>query len=227
MEEDLEIIMKIIVVGDGRIGKTNLITRFARGTFSQEYKKTLGVDFLQTEKFLKKHKQEVQFYIWDTAGQEEYDALTKKYYKGASACILAFSTDDKKSFENVEKWKSKVENECGDLPMVLVQTKYDLKDNQAFSEEEVSDLQARVGVKLFRSCSKENINVTEVFEYLGNVFLDEKNAGKGHEESKSQGPVATIKDIKKANDPVQKNQVKLSAQKSSEPKKKKKGIFGS
>jgi Ras-related protein Rab-23 len=83
--EDLEVIMKIIVVGDGRIGKTNLITRFARNKFNQEYKKTLGVDFLQTERFIKNHGQDVQFYIWDTAGQEEYDALTRKYYTGASA----------------------------------------------------------------------------------------------------------------------------------------------
>ena len=73
--------------------------------------KTLGVDFLQTEKFIKEHGQEVQFYIWDTAGQEEYDALTRKYYKGASACILAYSTEDEKSFQNVKKWREKVDNE--------------------------------------------------------------------------------------------------------------------
>jgi len=76
---------------------------------------------------LKDYGQEVQFYIWDTAGQEEYDALTRKYYKGASACILAFSTDDSNSFKNVTKWKKKVDDECGNLPTVLVQTKHDLK----------------------------------------------------------------------------------------------------
>jgi Ras-related protein Rab-23 len=53
--------------------------------FHRSINKTLGVDFLQTEKFLKDHGVEVKFYIWDTAGQEEYDALTKRYYKGASA----------------------------------------------------------------------------------------------------------------------------------------------
>ena len=87
MEEldDFDIIMKVIVVGDGRIGKTNLITRFAAKKFTTEYKKTLGVDFLQATSFIKGHGEEVQFYIWDTAGQEEYDALTRKYYDGAHA----------------------------------------------------------------------------------------------------------------------------------------------
>ncbi|CAI2379910.1 unnamed protein product [Moneuplotes crassus] len=174
VEEDIDIIMKVIVVGDGRIGKTNLITRFARNKFSQEYKKTLGVDFLQTEKFIKEHGQEIQFYIWDTAGQEEYDALTRKYYKGASACILAFSTEDQTSFNNVKRWKEKVDNECGDIAMALVQTKIDLKDTQPFTDEEVEQLSSDLGIKLFLTCSKDNINVSEVFEYLGNTFLTNK-----------------------------------------------------
>ena len=46
--------------------------------------------------------------LWDTAGQEEFDAITKAYYRGAQACVLAFSTVDRESFEAVEQWKRKV-----------------------------------------------------------------------------------------------------------------------
>ena len=59
-------------------------------------------------------------------GQEEFDAMTKAYYRGAVACIVAFSTTDRESFGAVEKWINKVENECGTIPMVLVQNKIDL-----------------------------------------------------------------------------------------------------
>ena len=62
------------------MGKTSMITRFARNQYSDEYKKTLGVDFLEKEKFIQSEGENVNFHIWDTAGQEEYDALTKKYY---------------------------------------------------------------------------------------------------------------------------------------------------
>lgn len=76
--------------------------------------------------------------LWDTAGQEEFDAITKAYYRGAQACVVAFSTIDRSSFEAVRKWKSKVEEECGgvgmgNIPMVLVQNKIDLMHQSAVS----------------------------------------------------------------------------------------------
>lgn len=46
--------------------------------------------------------------LWDTAGQEEFDAITKAYYRGAQACVVAFSTTDRDSFTAVRKWKKKV-----------------------------------------------------------------------------------------------------------------------
>lgn len=69
--------------------------------------------------------------LWDTAGQEEFDAITKAYYRGAQACVVAFASNDRSSFEAVGKWKRKVEEECGgigmgNIPMVLVQNKIDL-----------------------------------------------------------------------------------------------------
>lgn len=66
------------------------------------------------------------FKMKDTAGQEEFDAITKAYYRGAQACVITFSTTDRNSFEAVKDWKKKVENECGEIPTVLVQNKIDL-----------------------------------------------------------------------------------------------------
>ena len=121
-----------------------MITRFVKNVFSEEYKKTLGVDFLQKKSFIKELAEEVEFYLWDTAGQEEFNSLTRKYYKGASACILAYSTVDKDSFDHIEKWKIAVEDECGTIPMVLVQTKIDLIDNATVSQKEAETLAKKV-----------------------------------------------------------------------------------
>lgn len=52
--------------------------------------------------------EEVRLMLWDTAGQEEFDAITKAYYRGAQACVLAFSTTDRDSFEAAHSWKLKV-----------------------------------------------------------------------------------------------------------------------
>ena len=113
-----------MIVGNGAVGKSSMIQRYCRGTFTKSYKKTIGVDFL--EKQLRVHGEDVRLMLWDTAGQEEFDAITKAYYRGAQACVVAFSTTDRASFDAVKKWKKKVEDECGHVPMVLVQNKIDL-----------------------------------------------------------------------------------------------------
>lgn len=83
-----------------------MIQRFCRGVFTRDYKKTIGVDFL--ERVLSINGQSVRLMLWDTAGQEEFDAITRTYYRGASACVLTCSITDKNSFNALPVWKTKV-----------------------------------------------------------------------------------------------------------------------
>ncbi|CAH2042150.1 unnamed protein product, partial [Iphiclides podalirius] len=104
-EEDLEVALKVVIVGDGGVGKSSMIQRYCRGTFTRDYKKTIGVDFLERQ--IEIDGEEVRLMLWDTAGQEEFDAITKAYYRGAHACVLAFSTTDRDSFLALHSWKLK------------------------------------------------------------------------------------------------------------------------
>ena len=76
----------------------------------------------------------VKLMIWDTAGQEEFDSLTSRYYKGAGAAVLVFSTEDRASFDALPSWKRKVEDECGVIAMALVQNKIDLMHRAAMTK---------------------------------------------------------------------------------------------
>lgn len=105
-EEELEVAIKVVIVGNGGVGKSSMIQRYCKGTFTRDYKKTIGVDFLERQ--LELDGEEVRLMLWDTAGQEEFDAITKAYYRGAQACVLAFSTTDRDSFEAAHSWKLKV-----------------------------------------------------------------------------------------------------------------------
>lgn len=187
--DDLETIMKVIVVGNGMVGKSSMITRFAQNVYTDEYKKTLGCDFLEKDHFIKSSGEEIKFNIWDTAGQEEYDALTKKYYRGAQACILAFSTTDRASFDDLTKWRVKVEDQCGKIPMIIVQTKIDLIDEAVMTEEESNEVAEKEELKLFKTCAKENEMISEVFEHLGIEYLERKQNGT---QPVGPGPVSTI-----------------------------------
>lgn len=97
--------------------------------------------------------------LWDTAGQEEFDALTKAYYRVSDGCVLAFSTTDVQSFEAIEKWKKKVEFECGPIPMVLVQNKSDLMEESRVSPQSVERLAKNLNLPVFQTSSKNNFNI--------------------------------------------------------------------
>ncbi|XP_071965809.1 ras-related protein Rab-23-like [Antedon mediterranea] len=168
-EEDIEIAIKVIVVGNGAVGKSSMIQRYCKGIFTADYKKTIGVDFL--EKQIEINDEEVRMMLWDTAGQEEFDAITKSYYRGAQACVLAFSTVDRDSFEAIESWKRKVEDEVSSIPMVLIQNKIDLVDDAVLEPEEAEALAKRLKLRFYRTSVKENLNIEDVFRYLADKYI--------------------------------------------------------
>nr|XP_022908088.1 ras-related protein Rab-23 [Onthophagus taurus] len=170
-EEELEVALKVVIVGNGGVGKSSMIQRYCKGTFTKDYKKTIGVDFLERQ--IEVDGEDVRLMLWDTAGQEEFDAITKAYYRGAQACVLAFSTTDRDSFEAAHSWKLKVENECGEIPTVIVQNKIDLIEHSVVSPEEVDLLARALGCKLIRTSVKEDVNVAAVFRHLAARCLQE------------------------------------------------------
>jgi len=109
--------------------------------------------------------------IWDTAGQEEFGKLTRSYYLGAHACVVAFSTTDRASFEAVKGWIEKVEEVVQDIPMVLVQNKIDQIDKAVMTKEEAEALAAEVRLKFYKTSVQENISVDDVFQYLSEQYL--------------------------------------------------------
>ncbi|XP_072533692.1 ras-related protein Rab-23 isoform X2 [Salminus brasiliensis] len=159
LEEDMEVAIKVVVVGNGAVGKSSMIQRYCKGIFTKDYKKTIGVDFLERQIVV--NDEDVRLMLWDTAGQEEFDAITKAYYRGAQACVLVFSTTDRESFEAISSWREKVEMEVGDIPTVLVQNKIDLLDDTVIKNEEAEGLAKKLKLRFYRASVKEDLNVNE------------------------------------------------------------------
>ena len=177
--EDINPNMKIIVVGNGKVGKTTLTIKFAKNIYTTEYKKTLGVDFLNTKRYVKAIDREVEFYIWDTAGQDYYNAITRRYYKGADAALIVFSVIDKESFDNVSSWYDKVINECDHIPIILVMSKIDLIDEAVVSEKEAIELAKQLNLNLIKVSSKNGTMVNEVFEKLAIEHFNHSSGSHG------------------------------------------------
>uniref|UniRef100_A0A2K5E191 Ras-related protein Rab-23 n=1 Tax=Aotus nancymaae TaxID=37293 RepID=A0A2K5E191_AOTNA len=167
LEEDMEVAIKMVVVGTG-VGKSSMIQRYCKGIFTKDHKKTIGVDFLERQ--IQVNDEDVRLMLRDTAGQEEFDAITKAYYRGAQACVLVFSTTDRESFEAVSSRREKVVAEVGDVPTVLVQNKIDLLDDSCIKNEEAEALAKRLKLRFCRTSVKEDLNVNEVFKYLAEKY---------------------------------------------------------
>lgn len=162
--DNVEDSVKVIVVGDGSVGKTSMLRRFVKGEFTDQYKKTIGTEFMEKEVYVKATQDTVTLMLWDTAGQEVFNALTANYYRGAGAAIIAFSTTDRDSFMNVEKWKKKVEGQCGSITIILCQTKMDLMDQAAITEQETEALAKKLKLPFYRTSTKSDFNVALLFE---------------------------------------------------------------
>ena len=136
VKEDYKI--KIIVVGDSGVGKTNLINRFASDKFDTNSKATIGVEFVY--KTLKINKEIIKVEVWDTAGQERYRSITSSYYKGANGAIIVYDLTDEESFKNVESWMNEViKKGKQNMQFLLVGNKKDLINDRVVTEQKGID----------------------------------------------------------------------------------------
>ena len=93
---------KFILVGDTGVGKTSLISRFITGQFNNEHEFTVGVEF--GAKTISVNNRIIKLQIWDTAGQEEFKAVTRSYYRSSAAALVVFDTTRRDTFRSVARW---------------------------------------------------------------------------------------------------------------------------
>ncbi len=170
---NFDYLFKIVLVGDAEVGKTSLTTRFAYGTFTDQYISTLGVDFVV--KTLSMNGHIVKLQIWDTAGQERYAGIRPIYYRGAKGAVLVFDLTRRQSFLNVEKWVEQIQRYASqDIPMILVGNKLDLTDTREVTTSDVETLIDERGMKYFETSAKVDQGVKETFEKVSELILQKE-----------------------------------------------------
>lgn len=162
-KEDYKI--KIIVVGDSGVGKTNLVNRFTSNKFDTNSKSTIGVEFVY--KTLKINKDVIKVEVWDTAGQERYRAITSSYYKGARGSIIVYDITSEESFKNVENWMNDVSKKGNkDVKFLLLGNKKDLVNDRIVSEFKGIEKAKELNMHFFEASALDKTNVNEAFNYL-------------------------------------------------------------
>ncbi|MHA1238328.1 MAG: Rab family GTPase [Candidatus Odinarchaeia archaeon] len=161
-------LFKVIIVGDGGVGKTSLTRRFSEGVFNSDYKLTIGVGF--AVKTIKVENKTIKIQIWDTGGQERFSKIRLLYFKGALGSLIVFDVSNRESFNHVEKWIAEIRENCGTIPVILVGNKIDVGSREVFTEEGEA-LAHKLGVSYIETSAKTGENIKECFTELTRKIL--------------------------------------------------------
>jgi len=127
------LVLKVIILGDSGVGKTSLMNQYVNRKFTNQYKATIGADFLTKEVAV--DGQQVTLQIWDTAGQERFQSLGVAFYRGADCCALVYDLTEPKTFESMESWREEFlvqtsPKDPDNFPFVVIGNKSDLESKR-------------------------------------------------------------------------------------------------
>lgn len=126
--------IKVTVVGDGMVGKTCLLITYTRQEFPEEYVPTVFDNYADN---IKVDDITYNMVLWDTAGQEDYERLRPLSYPNTDCFLLCYSVSSRASFENIaQKWYPEIKHFSPAVPIVLVATKIDLRNEVAEENKE-------------------------------------------------------------------------------------------
>ena len=175
---------KIILVGDSTVGKTNLLTQYVDGKFTEDIISTVGIEF-KIKIIQLKNGSKFRLQIWDTSGQEKFMSLTKNYFRGCNVAIFVFDVTNKNSFANIPTWLNLYkEVNSENSKTVLIGNKIDLGKREV-SREEAENFAKEKHLQYFEISVKENkdnvinnmfVQIIESFEFNDIVFNEEQSS---------------------------------------------------
>lgn len=159
--------LKVVLLGEGAVGKTSLVLRYVQNQFNSRHHQTLQASFMV--KKLNFAGRRVEVHMWDTAGQERFHALGPIYYRDAQGAVLVFDVTEAPSFEKVKMWVKELRRMVGeDVELAIAGNKADLGTGteRAVSEAEARAYADSVGAAYHNTSAKEGIGVDALFNGL-------------------------------------------------------------
>lgn len=161
------IFLKVVLLGDGGVGKSSLIQRFVSNKFDPSMFHTIGVEFLNKDMEVEGNRYTLQ--IWDTAGQERFKSLRTPFYRGSDCCLLTFALDDIQSFQNLAMWKKEFlyyadVKEPDNFPFIVLGNKSDVHERKVPVEEARKWCSDNGNMPYYETSAKGAVNVDSSFE---------------------------------------------------------------
>lgn len=162
---------KLVLVGDGGVGKTTLVKRHLTGEFEKKYIPTLGVE-VHPLKFTT-NCGPLTFNVWDTAGQEKFGGLRDGYYIQGQCAVIMFDVTSRITYKNVPTWHRDIVRVCENIPIVLVGNKVDVKDRQVKAKN--IQFHRKRNLQYYDLSARSNYNFEKPFLWLARRLTNQPN----------------------------------------------------
>lgn len=177
MSSSYDFLFKIVVLGEGAVGKTAVVTRFSHGFFRTDYKTTIGSQFAVKNIDITNDagtRYTVKLQIWDVAGQSRFQILRPMYYRGSSGGILVYDVTRRRTFIVLEEWLEELEKAVGKkIPLVLVANKTDLPD-RVIEPAEGKEFAEKHEMPYLESSAKTGEGIVDIFEELAKTLVEKR-----------------------------------------------------
>lgn len=180
MPDELDYMIKIILVGDSSVGKTTYFHRIQKKQFYFQ-ESTIGVDYCSIKKYYDENYVKVN--IWDTAGQERFNTIITTYFKEIGGIILMFSVSDSSTMDNLDKWLKHVNahTQCGheyEHPILLLGNKTDKGNKTCMTELNRFIQEHNITYKEISCKNDTNEYLEEVFDkFIGFIIKNQSQSG--------------------------------------------------
>jgi len=190
---------KILLLGDGSVGKSSIRSVFIGEEFKEMMRATIGADI--TKKTMDINGNMITYIIYDLAGQPHFEVVRDLFYLGAQGALLIFDITNKRSLYNIQGgWVKNLYRLAGHVPAVLIGNKIDLEAERTVTKEDVEELLKTIlnnhteNLTYIETSAKTGENIEKPFIILGELILKMKNKQKRKIQTQTKHPrKSTIK----------------------------------
>jgi small GTP-binding protein len=156
---------KVVIFGNSQVGKTSIVLKWVNNSFSEVSKPTIGSNHHRKRIDLD-GTGPVDLYVWDTAGQEQFQALMPLYARSSSFAIMTTAIDDMKSFDAIPTWTDAINSSSeSPPPVVLAVNKMDLVGSEVFTVEEIHEKYDKDFLGVFFVSALSGEQIPELFRF--------------------------------------------------------------
>jgi small GTP-binding protein len=186
---------KVLLLGDGAVGKTSLIRRFVVDKFADEYIATIGTKVTKKDIKMKKGGEDtyVTLMIWDVLGQKGYSAVQASSFRGSQGALIVYDVTRPETLQALaEYWIPRLYEIVGKIPIVVVGNKVDLVERRKQFEEDAKDFCTEYDSSYYLSSAKSGENVEKIFKDIGEVMMEERRIEEFDKATATEAPATIV-----------------------------------